>query len=360
MNYSDDQCMDRFTDEQSNRMVCSLINYRPNLFRIDGGGIVTATASASPLKLSGMEVGTNYQCSLLATNSYGESLSSSVKTIILKNTALTPAFATLAPTADGFKVQVSNYDAAYSWTASTTEGSVTISGSGLVTVTGLTPGQSAMVTISSTRSGYRDGTGNVSGSAINAALIPAFATPARTADGFTVQVSNYDPAYSWTASTTEGSVTISGSGLVTVTGLKPSQNATITVNSTRSGYAGGAANVSESAATLATELPAPPILSSVEVDDGAIHITVTLSGDTSVFGFQISCTDGVTTYTATSSQPRITLTGLINDVAYICRVVAENSIGRSSESVWASSIAPVAIPQGLPIWLLYEASQSPR
>ena len=32
MDYSDDRCMEKFTPDQSNRMRCSLINYRPNLY----------------------------------------------------------------------------------------------------------------------------------------------------------------------------------------------------------------------------------------------------------------------------------------------------------------------------------------
>lgn len=35
MNYSHDACMSRFTEEQANRMRCSLINYRRTLYRID-------------------------------------------------------------------------------------------------------------------------------------------------------------------------------------------------------------------------------------------------------------------------------------------------------------------------------------
>ncbi len=35
MNYTDDSCMVQFTSEQANRAVCSMVNYRPNLFTID-------------------------------------------------------------------------------------------------------------------------------------------------------------------------------------------------------------------------------------------------------------------------------------------------------------------------------------
>jgi surface protein len=81
-------------------------------------------------------------------------------------TALTPTFGTPSSTADGFTVQVSNYDGAYAWTVTTTAGSATISNSGLVTVTGLTSGQSATVTVNTTRTGYNNGSAQASGSAI--------------------------------------------------------------------------------------------------------------------------------------------------------------------------------------------------
>jgi len=38
MNYTQDTCMDLFTSEQTNRMRCSIINYRPNLGGSGGGG----------------------------------------------------------------------------------------------------------------------------------------------------------------------------------------------------------------------------------------------------------------------------------------------------------------------------------
>ena len=38
MDYSDDICMNQFTVEQNNRMRCSLINYRPNLFTEESTG----------------------------------------------------------------------------------------------------------------------------------------------------------------------------------------------------------------------------------------------------------------------------------------------------------------------------------
>jgi hypothetical protein len=193
MNYSDDQCMDRFTDEQSNRMVCSLINYRPNLFWIDGGGVVTATADASPVTLSGLQLDTNYQCSVVATNGYGSSAASNVKNIILR---------------------------------------------------------------------------------------------------------------------------------------------------------------------LATKPPAAPTLSSVDADDGEIRIYVTPGDSTPVAGYEASCSDGSTTYTGSSIRSPVVITGLTNGAAYTCTVIGENRLGRSAASSWPGDIIPEPIARGIPLWLLYEASQS--
>ena len=52
------------------------------------------------------------------------------------------------------------------WVKSATAGTVSISSSGLITVTGLTSGQSATVTVTTTRTGYDNGSSQVSGSAI--------------------------------------------------------------------------------------------------------------------------------------------------------------------------------------------------
>lgn len=82
-------------------------------------------------------------------------------------TSLIPTFETPSPTTDGFTAQVSNYDADYTWAANSTAGAVSISESGLLTVTGLTPGQSATVTVQTARgSGYVPGSAGVSGSSI--------------------------------------------------------------------------------------------------------------------------------------------------------------------------------------------------
>lgn len=52
MDYTNDTCMDNFTQEQSNRMVCSLVNYRPSL----GGGVVEPPSGDFTLAGAGYKV----------------------------------------------------------------------------------------------------------------------------------------------------------------------------------------------------------------------------------------------------------------------------------------------------------------
>lgn len=49
MNYTPDNCMNEFTSEQGNRMVCSLLNYRPNLSGATVNGEPVASAVVIPL-----------------------------------------------------------------------------------------------------------------------------------------------------------------------------------------------------------------------------------------------------------------------------------------------------------------------
>lgn len=165
------------------------------------------------------------------------------------NGPLTPAFGSIASQSGGFTVQISNYDGAFSWGTSTTAGSASISSSGVVTVSGLSSGASATVTVTTNRSGYATGTASTTGQATSTAggdltgLTPSFGSPSSQTGGFTVQINNYDSAYNWSQSTSSGSVTRNSNGLLTVSGLSAGQSATVTVSTSRSGYSNGSNTV---------------------------------------------------------------------------------------------------------------------
>jgi hypothetical protein len=118
-----------------------------------------------------------------------------------------------------------------------------ISSSGLVTVSGVAPGVSSTVTITTSRDGYTSGEAtSLSIAALSTGLTPTFSGSAQTSDGFTLQISNYDASFAWVgSSSSSGTVVISSSGLVTVSGVAPGVSSTVTITTSRDGYTSGEA-----------------------------------------------------------------------------------------------------------------------
>jgi hypothetical protein len=87
---------------------------------------------------------------------------------------------------------------------------------------------------------------------------PNWSNYQQTSNGFTAQITNYDPDFTYAVTSTSGSVTISTTGLITVTGLSPDQSVTVTVTTTRTGYASASGSVtlrSQVAPMLPTNKP---------------------------------------------------------------------------------------------------------
>jgi hypothetical protein len=79
--------------------------------------------------------------------------------------ALTPSFSAVTSTSNGFTFSVTNFDASYTWGATSTAGAVAVSGAGLITVSGIGASASATVTVTTQRSGYLSGSAQQTGSA---------------------------------------------------------------------------------------------------------------------------------------------------------------------------------------------------
>ncbi|MFM7098957.1 MAG: hypothetical protein ACKO16_16225, partial [Gemmataceae bacterium] len=156
--------------------------------------------------------------------------------------ALNPTFGTPTSTTNGFTVQITNYDSAFNYSGTATaNGFVSISGTGLVTVTGVAPGTSSTATITTSRANYNSGSGTIAGSSIyGAALNPTFGTPSSTTNGFIVQITNYNSAFTYSGTASAGGfVSINGTGIVTVTGVAPSTSSTVFIDTMRFGYNSG-------------------------------------------------------------------------------------------------------------------------
>ena len=144
----------------------------------------------------------------------------------------------------------------FTWTVQTltTSGSLISSlpvGSNQTYITGLAGGTTYNVVLVATDSA---GKTKISSPLTVTTLAPAVATGltptfgARTPDyyspGFRYQIANYDPAFTWSVSSTVGTATINSSGLVSVAGVGAKQSATLTVSTSRSGYTSASASVS--------------------------------------------------------------------------------------------------------------------
>lgn len=79
--------------------------------------------------------------------------------------ALIPTFGTPQATAGGYAVQITNYDAAFTWAAITSNcGVAAVDSNGWVEITGLEPSTTVTLTVFTERSGYDDGSASISSS----------------------------------------------------------------------------------------------------------------------------------------------------------------------------------------------------
>ena len=180
--------------------------------------------------------------------------------------------------------------------------------------------------------------------ALGAGLVPTFGAPTPTSSGFTVQITNYDAAYTWTGTASaSGAVSISGSGLVTVIGVAANTSSVVTITTIRSGFANGAATVS---ATSTIAAPAFTLSTSSEVR--AVNTAAT--------GFSVNSTGGaITSFAISPSVPAgislNTLTGAFSGTPSVVAsataytITATNAAGSTSQTfTFTVSAAVISVP----------------
>ena len=122
-------------------------------------------------ELTDADISKFLKVSVVATNGVGSSievLSTATSMIVDLTDSVVPTVSPVVVTASGFTFTISNYLNAYTYSLSTSKGSVSRSVDD-VTVTGLDAGESATVTISVTRTNYKPASKKVTGTAIPAA-----------------------------------------------------------------------------------------------------------------------------------------------------------------------------------------------
>lgn len=151
-------------------------DYRP-LYNFGGDNIPGATGST--YTLTDADVGKYIRYTIQLRNMHGrESVLGVVSDFTLVSAAprlaLDSTFGAVSPTHGGFTVNVTNYDAAFTYSATVTSGSVSIgaaSGTNLpLTVRGLSSAQNVQVTVTTTKTGFPNGTGTVAGVSLASAI----------------------------------------------------------------------------------------------------------------------------------------------------------------------------------------------
>jgi uncharacterized repeat protein (TIGR02543 family) len=168
---------------------------------------------------------------------------------------LTPTFGPSISRVDGFTIQITNYSPEVIWNVQTSSGAAVISSTGLISVTGLNPGASATVNVTTSKVGALTVIAQTTGkSLIGAALIPRFGLSVSSTNGFTAQILNYDSNYSWSGTAGTGeSVSISNTGLVAVSGVTTGRMTTATISAARNGYGTGSQTISGTAVAPAVD-----------------------------------------------------------------------------------------------------------
>ena len=309
--------------------------------------VITKLSSAD----TNLTAGTTYTVMILAINSNGDGDASEAIAATPLYAALTPTFSgSSTPTSSGFTIQITNYDNAYTWAGtSSASGSVSISGTGLVTVSGLAANTASTVTVTTTRSGYVGGTATSSSiTSLSAALTPTFSgSPTRTTGGFTLQVTNYSGSYTWAVTNSvNATVGIDGTGLVTVSGLAANTASTVTVTTTRSGYVGGTATSSSISSLVAALTPTFSGSPTRTADGFTIQITnydnaytwagtSSASGSVSISGTGLVTVSGLAANTASTVTVTTTRSGYVGGSATSASV---SSLGAARTPTFDSSV----------------------
>ena len=147
-------------------------------------------------------------------------------------------------------------------------------------------------------------------------------------------------ATTFTATSTPGSFTATGSSPITVTGLQSATAYTFTVSAANA----AATKVSSSSSSItATTVPQAPTIGTVT--DGGTGTTVSVpftagaTGGSAITSYSIVSSPATTTQT-TSSSP-YTFTGLTAGTSYTFTVTATNANGTSTASSASNSVTPV-------------------
>ncbi len=191
---------------------------------------------------------------------------------------LKPAFSEPEINLMSVKFQVANYDSLFNWSVNSSLGVATIDNSGLVTVTNLQPGQNVNVNVISQLQGQ-----NATTASINVSTWPTKGLnlqtndPNQVGDGFSFQISDYNPFYSYQVQVDGGQISMSSGGLVTVSGLTPGQKAIVTLSISKGIQQLNSAQVTSASLLEVNIAPITPVASTKPAAAGSSQKKKTIS-----------------------------------------------------------------------------------
>ena len=274
-----------------------------------------ANANSSTYELAAGDVGRYLKVSVVASNTSGASsasLSSATAVVVTYLAGLTPVLSTTTATDDGFTFSITNYSASYTFAATTTSGSVSITGANGV-VTGLPANGTATVTVTSSRAGYTTLSATREGSTVVTAtttIAPTTTTTTvvRTTTTTTVAAA---PLVSTTVAVSETPVVTVPQGQAAVVTIAPSVGPTTTVLAPMT-----------SQAPRATVTSIPPVVTTV---------ANTPTQNAPVAPVAPAVAPGEAAATADGESIETTVTRVDNQVLVIAGAVNVNVSGLSSE-----------------------------
>ena len=325
---------------------------------------VTATGTSSPIAITGLTSATAYTFTVTATNSIGTSspsqASNSVTTdYINPNSPGQPTIGTATKTGSttatvAFTEPASDGGYAItSYTAVSTPGGITgtlsQAGSGTISLTGLTPGNSYSFIVFATNSqgaGINSAASNTITTDAAAPGAPTIGTATKTGST-TATVAFTEPSTTngaavtgYTVTSTPGGITATGSSSpILVTGLSPASSYTFTVTATNTAGTSVASAASNQIISDATVPGAPTVGVAVKLTSTSARIPFTppaSNGGASISSYTVTSTPG--NIVGSGSTSPITVLGLTPATAYTFKVVATNYVGDGTQSASSNSI----------------------
>ena len=150
----------------------------------------------------------------------------------------------------------------------------------------------------------------------------------------------------------EGNTASGGRSPILIEGLSPNLEYECSVLATN-GYGPGPVSNTLSVTPFLASKPGKPSISRVDSEDGELLVYFT-PGDTGRLDVTYTATCGEQSASASSSPIRVS--GLANGAAVSCTVTATNSRGSSTSGVVVGTPEEFT-STGLPVWLLYQATQ---